>query len=107
MAGSRSGAKPTPENFYGASLTHAEGEALEAARKVEGLGQEAAVLRVKLQSVLAKKEVDLRLLKYGMDALVKVVAAEYRLSPKSKRDLAEQMAGTLGTLADLILPPER
>jgi hypothetical protein len=107
VAGSKNNARPTAENFYGASLTHAEREALEAARQVEGLGQEAAVLRVKLLTVLAEEKVDLRLLKYGIDALVKVVAAEYRLSPKSKRDLAEQMAGTLGILADLVLPPER
>jgi hypothetical protein len=93
--------------FYGEVLTEAEKEALEVAREMEGLAEEAAVLRVKLREALDEEKVDLRFLKYGTDALVKVVAAQYRLSPKSKKDLAESLAGTMNIIADFILPADR
>jgi hypothetical protein len=79
--------------FYGEVLTEAEKEALEVAREMEGLAEEAAVLRVKLREALDEEKVDLRLLKYGTDALVKVVAAQYRLSPKSKKEPGGEFGG--------------
>lgn len=107
MGASETDAPIRAGDFYRESLTESEREVLPAARGMEGLGEEAAVLRVKLRTALAEEKMDLRLLKYGIDALVKVVATEYRLSPKSKRDLADSLAGTLEILGDLVLPPDR
>jgi len=80
---------------------------MEVARQMEGLAEEAAMLRVKLRTAINQENVDIRLIKYGTDALVKVVAAQYRLSPKSKKDLAESLAGTMNIIADFILPADR
>lgn len=42
--------EPLPAEFYASVLTNAERERLSAAREIEGLGEEIAVLRVKLLS---------------------------------------------------------
>jgi hypothetical protein len=94
-----------PKNFYSGALTEVEKAALEAAAEMEGLADEAAVLRVKLRSLLAEEKVDPRLLRYGIDALVKVVATQYRLSPKSKRQMAEAVAAAVENLGELMRPP--
>ncbi len=39
-------------------------------------------------------------------ALVRAVGALYRLSPKSRKDLADNPAATLNSLGDQLLPPE-
>lgn len=37
---------------------------------------------------------------------MRAVGARYRLSPKSRRDLADNLAATLNSLGDQLLPPE-
>jgi hypothetical protein len=93
-----------PEEFYGRSLTFAEREQLSAARELEGLGEEIAVLRVKLQTALREHPEDLKLLTHGIAALVSAVAAQYRLSPKARKDLADNLANVLNSLGDQLLP---
>ncbi len=42
----------------------------------------------------------------GLDIPVWAVGARYRLSPKSRKDLADNLAATLNSLGDQLLPPE-
>ena len=107
MGAAKTGRRVRPQDFYGGGFSKAEKEAIEVARQMEGLAEEAAMLRVKLRTAINQENVDIRLIKYGTDALVKVVAAQYRLSPKSKKDLAESLAGTMNIIADFILPADR
>ncbi len=101
----RSGRRPSPRNFYGQSLTEAERLDLARAEKVEGLDDEIALLRVRLKKAVAERPTDLPLLVRGVELLVKAVAARYRLSPKARRDLADNLAATLNSLGDQLLPP--
>jgi hypothetical protein len=41
-----------------------------------------------------------------MDILVRAVATRYRLSPKSRKNLADSLAATLNSLGNQLLPPE-
>ena len=50
--------------------------------------------------------VDAQLSVKGLDMLVRAVGARYRLSPKSRNDLADNLAATLNSLGDQLLPPE-
>ncbi len=97
----------SPPEFYAGSLTFAERERLPAARQFEGLREEIAVLRVKLQTAIEKHPDDLKLLTHGIETLVRAVSAQYRLSPKARKDLADNMANLLNSLGDQILPPDR
>jgi hypothetical protein len=93
--------------FYERGLSEAERESLKAARKVEGLEQEIAMLRVRLLSTLQEHPADFQLLLAGVGMLVRAVAAQYRLSPKAAKDLANRMKAVLDSLGDQLLPPDR
>ena len=98
---------PTVRGFYEDALTEAEQLALEAALKIEGLEEEIAVLRVKLRSAIKKHPEDLPLLTQGVGMLVRAVAAQYRLSPKARKDLGDRIALVLNSLGDQLLPADR
>ncbi len=94
-------------NFYAAALTDAERLQLADARRVDGLDEEIALLRVRLRSALEKRPEDFDLLRDGIALLVRAVATQYRLSPRARKDLADRMAAVLNSVGDQILPAER
>lgn len=100
-------AKTAARNFYGHAVDEAERLDLEQAREIEGLDDEIALLRVRLKRAVEEYPEDVRLLTRGIEILVRAVGARYRLSPKSKRDLAENLAAALNSLGDQLLPPDR
>jgi len=91
--------------FYGGVVK--EIEQLEAARELEGLDEEIAVLRVLLKNELQKLKDDpdrLQFVTKSFDLLVKAVAARYRLSPKARRDLTESLEGVSRELGSQLYP---
>lgn len=96
----------SPRNYYSRE-SMSEKLQLENARQVEGLADEIAMLRVRLKTAVEKHPEDLRLLSVGIGMLVKAVAAQYRLSPKAKKDLAESITAVLNSLGDQLLPADR
>jgi hypothetical protein len=101
--------KVSKPNFYEvASLTEAERVELRKAAEVENLGDEIALLRVRLKKALeGTAATDLALIVRGMDTLVKLVAAQYRLSPRAKEELADSFAAVFNSLGEHILPADR
>jgi len=101
--------RASKRNFYeDASLTEAERIELRKAAEVENLGDEIALLRVRLKKALEEApDTDLALMVRGMDTLVKAVAAQYRLSPRAKKDLSDNFAAVFNSLGDHILPADR
>lgn len=94
------------QDFYATALEEAEQVALEAARELEGLDEEIALLRVKLHSSLAQQPQNVSLLLRGMELLVRAVAARYRISGKSEEDLYQNAVGVLKGIGELLLPEE-
>jgi hypothetical protein len=88
------------------ALTEQEQTMMPAAREIEGLDEEIAVLRVRLRTALQNHAEDFDLLQRGVAALARVVAIRYRLSPRAAKDLAERMSQMLQSVGDQILPPE-
>lgn len=93
--------------FYVDSLTEAERERLPVASKMEGLAEEIAVLRVRLNTAIGEHPEDFPLLVAGIGMLVRAVATQYRLSPRATKELADRMTAVLNSLGDQILPADR
>jgi len=93
-------------NFYHQALDRADRLDLERAQEIEGLDDEIALLRVRLKRAVEENPQDVQLLVKGLDILVRAVGARYRLSPKSRKDLADNLAAALNSLGDQLLPQE-
>ncbi|MDT7944210.1 MAG: hypothetical protein RQ985_06675 [Dehalococcoidia bacterium] len=93
-------------SFYAEALTEAERLELARAQEVEGLDEEIAVLRVRLKRALQEHPQDLALIAKGVDMLVKAVAARYKLSPKARRDLADNLANLIESMGELLEGPQ-
>jgi len=83
------------ESFYRDALTEAEQVLLPEAMEMEGLDEEIALLRLKLQQAIMERPEDLDLLIKGVSLLVRAVPTQYRLSPKAKDDLMDSVIGVL------------
>lgn len=106
MAAAAAAKRATARNFYRRAVDEAERLDLGRAGEIEGLDDEIALLRVRLKRAVEEHPQDMQLLTRGMEILVRAVATRYRLSPKSKKDLAENMAALLNSLGDQLLPAE-
>ncbi len=96
----------TPKNFYATALGEAERTALETAREIEGLDEEIAVLRVKLQRGLAEHPEDYDFLVKGIGLLLRAVSAKYRMGGKAEEDLYDSVVGVLKGVGQVLLPAE-
>ena len=74
-----------PENFYGHGAAPADRLELARAHEVEELDHEIAMLRVRLKKAIEEHPEDLALATRGVNALVRAVVAQYRLSPGRRR----------------------
>lgn len=91
-------------DFYGGSVDEAERVALEAARDIQGLDEEIALLRAKLRTALEERPQDLPLMLKGIDLLVRAVSARYRLTKRAEEDLLESIDGILKGVGGQLLP---
>jgi phosphoserine phosphatase len=92
------------QSFYEKALSEAERRELPEARQMEGLDEEIAVMRVRLQQALRERPEDTQLISKGLDLLVKAVAAKYRLSPKARKDLSDSLAGVVEGIGAVLYP---
>ena len=95
MSRSRKAAPTNPTQLYEEALTKAERMRLPRARRVVGLDEEIALLRVRLVSHAKEHPESFDLLLKGVALLVRAVATRYRLSPAAKEDLERSIAGVL------------
>ena len=91
--------------FFGGVLSDEERRLLPDAYDLEGLEHEMALLRVKLRSAIAADPANHRLMLMGVNTLARMAAVRYRISPKVRKDLADNMTALLNSIGDLILPP--
>lgn len=94
----------TVKDFYAVALKEAEQAALENARELEGLDEEIAVLRVKLQTALAEHPENFTMLLRGIELMVRAVSARYRISGKGEDDLYQSVVGVLKGIGTVLLP---
>lgn len=89
------------------ALAESERVAFDAALEADGLEDEIALLRMWVQRSLQDAKADPKLVSVGVSALVRAVAAQYRMSPKASKSLASNMAALLNELGDLLALPDR
>lgn len=89
-------ASSAARTFYRRALSQAEQVDLDEARRVEGIDDEIALLRLRLRRLMEEQPGDVDLLLKGVRVLLRAVATRYRLSPKARDDLA----GSLGALLE-------
>jgi len=89
------GRRYTSRSFYASAISEAEQFRLPEALEIEGLDQEIALLRVRLNRLASAAPDNTTLLFRGIELLVKAVAARYRLSKPSTEDLSAAIEGVL------------
>ena len=101
-------------NYYGSlALSKAERLELSRAGSVQGLADEIALLRAHLKKSVepsprgTRARKDLKVVSQGLETLLKAVSTQYRLSPRGRGDLGENIARVLDSLGDQILPGDR
>ena len=93
-----------PRGFYEEALSQAERVKLKHARKLEGLDEEIALLRVRLSGLAQEHPEKLELLLKGITLLVRAVSARYKLSPKAEKDLYQSVVGVVKGIGDALWP---
>jgi len=98
-------------SLYQSALEGAEQEQLEIARRMRGIDEEIAVLRVKLRSAIEASKrnegydrKDLELMMKGISLLVRAVSARYKLSQQAEQDLAANLANVIEGVGGLLMP---
>ena len=95
-----------PDGFFYTGLTPAELRRVPAAKALEGLDDEIAMLRVRLNTALWENPEELALLLKGLTILVRAVVAQYRLSPRASKQLHDNLAALLDQFADQFRPSD-
>ncbi|MBN1369850.1 MAG: hypothetical protein JW954_06405 [Dehalococcoidaceae bacterium] len=85
--------------FYARYLTHEEQLALQEATLVEGLDEEIALMRVKIQGILNYDPQNIELLSRGMTTLASLVRTRYNLGREDKQGLKEAISTVLKDVA--------
>ena len=86
------------ESFYEEALTEAELMRLPETREADGFDEELALLRTRLLTAARERPGRLDVLMRGVATLARVTAVRYRMSPQSKEDLAESLAGVVNSI---------
>ncbi|MDD5605479.1 MAG: hypothetical protein PHX29_06200 [Dehalococcoidales bacterium] len=98
------GAQPGNQNarkhgFYARYLTLEEQSEMEQAILVEGLDEEIALMRVKIQGILKHDPQNIELLGKGMSTLANLVRIRYNLHKNDKQGLKEAIGNVLRDVA--------
>jgi hypothetical protein len=99
-----------PPGVYARRLSPEKQQELDAAREMDGLSEEIAVLRMRLAELLdenAEEKIDPRVFMEGASVLIRAVATQYRLSPKATKDLAANIAAAMNSIGDQLFSPDR
>jgi hypothetical protein len=98
----KSDGKVSSRKFYEAALDEAEREELPAAREVEGLDEEVALLRVRLRQAIKDRPEDLALMLRGLETLRRLLVSRYRLPKADAEAAAAQLAEVREMLKELV-----
>jgi hypothetical protein len=89
--------------FYSDALELAERLDLEAARELEGLHEEIALLRLLIRRALEDEDPDdLAQLARALNLLQRLVVTQHRVSKRPEGDLAESLAAVIRSLGELV-----
>ncbi len=102
-ARTRDSAPKPVSSFYASVLDEAE---LASALEVEGVDDELAILRMKFKALVDERPEDFELMLKGAQMIVRAAGARYRMSAKSKEDLAHTLAALVEGTGAALFPEE-
>ena len=85
--------------FYSKVLDEAEQLDYDRATEVEGLDSEIALLRVKIQSLVARDPENLKLITQVTNALCRLIMTKYNISKNDKKGLMEAIENVFRDVA--------
>ncbi len=91
------------DNFYASALDAAE---LAAAMRVEGVDDELAALRVTLREMLSQRPENAELIVKWAALIVRAAGARYRMSARSKDELADAIGAVVRGVGVQLMPEE-
>ena len=91
-------------SFYEPALDAAERADFAEARRVQGIDEEIAVLRLRLRRAIEEHPEDLAIMSRGIELLVRAVNTRYRLSKESSDDLGDNIAAVVRGLGEQFIP---
>jgi hypothetical protein len=91
----------TRKLFYSSVVDEAE---LIGALEIEGIDEELALLRIQLKNLVHERKDDLPLVLKGFDLLARTAAVRYRMSAKSRDELAQSLGDTIMHIAGQLFP---
>jgi hypothetical protein len=105
-------------NYYATRvMSKSERRELRGAEEVDGLASEIALLRARLKRAMKgepgntramKRAIkEMKVVREGLETLMRAVAVQQRLAPKGREELAERFVATLNGLGAQLLPPDR
>jgi hypothetical protein len=86
------GIRPHTRRFYAEALDEAERLLLSEAQDIEGVGEEIALLRLRLRGLIAQWPADLPLMLRFVEVLGRTVAAQNRLGKDDKASFESAVA---------------
>jgi len=92
-----------PQPFYASVFDAAD---LVAASKLEGVDDELAALRVTLRDIVKEQRENYELMLKCAALVVRAAGARYRMSAKSKDELASAMAAVIEGVGVQLMPEE-
>ena len=100
----RRGAPPGNQNarthgFYSRVLDEKEQRDYERATEVEGIDSEVALLRVKIQSLIARDPENVRLINQVTNTLARLIMTKYSISKTDKQGLKEAIQNVFKDIA--------
>ena len=87
--------------FYARALSASEQINLADAMQVDGLDEEIALLRLRLQQAVEKRPEDIELMLKGAALLARLVATKFQLSQAETSDLAETIQRAVAALNEI------
>ena len=85
--------------FYSRALDEAEKLQLEEARGIDGLDEEIAVLRIKLQQLMLNHPDNIELALEAANTIARLVRTRYNITKDQKRSLKEAIAKVIVEIA--------
>ncbi len=85
--------------FYSKVLDEAEQLSFEVATGVEGIDDEIALLRVKIESLLKRDPENIKLIMQATNALERLIKTRYNISKEDRKGLKEAIANVLRDVA--------
>lgn len=89
------------KQFYSSCVDQAE---LTEALEIEGIDEELAILRIQLKKLVKERPQDLPLMIKGFDLLARTASARYRMSARSRDELAQSLGETIMHIAGQLFP---